>query len=108
MKGLTDAFLKMWVITNGTTSGNGIQTAFVNLVTLPGSNLRKNTGGDFACSVLLENPVGENRITYEQLAQEVNIQSCFLSLSVCSIPFYAYPFLLSSLSLRSFHRPLLC
>ena len=81
MKGLSGAILKMWVVTNGTTplsskatptpSAVNIKTAFLNLKTYPGSRLERDAGKGFACCVLLENPVGENRLTYNQLVQEV-------------------------------------
>ena len=81
MKGLNGATLLMWVISDGATplskqspptSGNGIKTAFLNLVPLPGSKIEGNVGKSFACCVLLENPVGEKRLSYEQLVQEVS------------------------------------
>ena len=79
IKGLNGASLKMWVVANGntaapplSTSPSPIKTAFVNLMTIPGSRLRSSVGEKFAATVLLENPVGENFLTYEELVQEVS------------------------------------
>ena len=65
----------MWVVANGNTASpppSPIKTAFVNLMTFPGSRLRSSVGEKFAATVLLENPVGENFLTYEELVQEVS------------------------------------
>ena len=85
MKGLNGTSLKMWVIPNGNNNlstpasktapnsqPSSIKTAYVNLMPLPGSQLERQAGEGFAATLLLENPVGQNMITYEQLLQEVS------------------------------------
>jgi len=42
---------------------------YVNLRVVPGSKL--NPEGDFRATILLENPEGENLLTYQQLQLEV-------------------------------------
>ncbi len=65
----------MWVVANGKSATNStssdIKTAFVNLAPLPGSRFRSSVGDKFRAMVLLENPVGENYLTYDRLVQEV-------------------------------------
>ena len=79
MKGLAGATLRMWVVANGTTptslkalaTPTSIKTAYINLCTFPGSKLAVAAGKDFACTVLLENPVGKNLLSHAQLIKEV-------------------------------------
>ena len=44
---------------------------FINLEALPGSKLSQQVGEGFRAMLLLENPVGENVLTYRDLEMEV-------------------------------------
>ena len=44
------------------------KSLYLNLAVVPGSRL---VGGDFRATLLLENPLGQNTLTYTQLQAEV-------------------------------------
>ena len=85
MKGLAGASVFMWIIPDHTSSApRGRQVPidakgplelpkcrFINLEALPGSKLSRQVGDGFRAMLLLENPVGENMLTFEQLQLEV-------------------------------------
>ena len=85
MKGLAGASVFMWIIPDHSSSkpkGRQVpldsqgsmelpKCRFVNLEALPGSKLSKQVGDGFKAMLLLENPVGENLLTFDQLEIEV-------------------------------------
>lgn len=94
MKGLNGATLRMWVIRNGSgpltvkatpssstsLSSSSVKTAYVNLRVVPGCKLARSAGEGFAAVLLLENPVGENMLTYSQMEKEVCKYNQFFSM----------------------------
>lgn len=86
MKGLAGASVFMWIIPDHASSApRGRQVPidtkgplelpkcrFINLEALPGSKLSQQVGEGFRAMLLLENPVGENILTFEQLQLEVH------------------------------------
>ena len=89
MKGLAGASVFMWIIPDHASSApRGRQVPidtkgplelpkcrFINLEALPGSKLSQQVGEGFRAMLLLENPVGENILTFEQLQLEVHKSS---------------------------------
>ena len=89
MKGLTGAAVFMWIIPDHSSSepkGRQVpldtkgplelpKCRFVNLEALPGSKLSQQVGEGFRAMLLLENPVGENLLTFEQLEMEVSLMT---------------------------------
>ena len=85
MKGLAGASVFMWIIPDHSSSqpkGRQVpidhqgpvalpKCRFVNLEALPSSKLSKQVGEGFKAMLLLENPVGENLLTFGQLEIEV-------------------------------------
>ena len=90
MKGIAGASVFMWIIPDHSSKPKGRQVPidtrgqvelpkcrFVNLEALPGSKLRQQAGEGFKAMLLLENPVGENPLTFDQLEIEVKIKRYF-------------------------------
>jgi hypothetical protein len=85
MKGLAGASVFMWIIPNHASStprGRQVpidtkgplelpKCRFINIEALPGSKLSQQVGEGFRAMLLLENPVGENGLIFEQLQLEV-------------------------------------
>ena len=75
IKGLEGASIHMWIIADNSlhkttpTDGN-LPCPYVNLEVVPGLNVSP-TNGRFQATILLENPVGKNILTYQQLQLEV-------------------------------------
>ena len=88
MKGLAGASVFMWIIPDHASSkprGRQVpidskgplelpKCRFVNLEALPGSKLSQQVGEEFKAMLLLENPVGENLLTFSGL--EMEVRSC--------------------------------
>ena len=72
IKGLEGASIYMW-ITSEEVSNKGPCCPYINLTLVPGSRL---VGGDFRATLLLENPLGHNTLTYTQLQAEVRYIVC--------------------------------
>ena len=68
MKGLAGTALHMWVVHKGAKVTDTPHCRFINLEMVPGSKLFVD---GFKATVLLENPVGENLLSYQQLQLEV-------------------------------------
>ena len=94
MKGLSGAVVFMWIIPDYSSSkpkGRQVpvdtkgplelpKCRFINLEALPGTKLSQQVGEGFRAMLLLENPVGENLLTFDQLEKEVSlIKSCDLA-----------------------------
>lgn len=87
MKGLTGAAVFTWIIPDNSCSirrGRQVpldsrgplelpKCRFINLEALPGSKLSQQLGEGFKAMLLLENPVGENLLTFEELQMEVSV-----------------------------------
>ena len=87
MKGLAGASVFMWIIpdhTSSTPRGRQVpidskgplelpKCRFINLEAVPGSKLSRQLGEGFRAMLLLENPVGENLLTFDQLQMEVSL-----------------------------------
>ena len=58
----------MWIVPKSAKVMSLPQSPFINLELVPGSKLCAER---FRATVLLENPVGENRLSYQQLQLEV-------------------------------------
>ena len=75
IKGLDGANLKLWLTSRGrrqyhtSSSSSPPLCRYVNVSVLPGCNL---TCDGTLATLLLENPVGENMMSYERLLQEVS------------------------------------
>ena len=68
----------MWIIADSslkkaTPTISALPCPYVNLEVVPGSAL---SNGRFQATVLLENPVGKNVLTYKQLQLEVCVPVC--------------------------------
>ncbi len=83
IKGLEGASIYMW-ITAEEVSNKGPCCPYINLTLVPGSRL---VGGDFRATLLLENPLGHNTLTYTQLQAEVRYIVC----GVCSVCVHRAP-----------------
>ena len=68
IKGLAGTALRMWIIPKSAKVTSLPQSPFTNLELVPGSKLCAER---FQATVLLENPVGENVLSYQQLQLEV-------------------------------------
>lgn len=90
MKGIAGASVFMWIIPDHSSKPKGRQVPidtrgpvelpkcrFVNLEALPGSKLGQQAGEGFKAMLLLENPVGENLLTFDQLEIEVKWKMCY-------------------------------
>jgi len=77
MKGVENTALTMWLISSDATSPPLSSTsplpAFVNVAPLHVSKLCAALGPSYTAVVLLENPVGQNLLTYSQLVKEVRM-----------------------------------
>ncbi len=77
MKGVAGTNLKMWLISSPASSSQSLspsssQPAYINLAPVHSSKFSAALGPSFMAMVLLENPVGQNRLTYGQLVREVS------------------------------------
>jgi len=68
MKGLAGTALHMWIVPKGGKVTDPPRCRFINLELVPGSKLFVD---GFKATMLLENPVGENLLSYQQLQLEV-------------------------------------
>ena len=68
MKGLASTALHMWIVPKGAKVTDLPRCRFINLELVPGSKLFVD---GFKATMLLENPVGENLLSYQQLQLEV-------------------------------------
>jgi len=85
VKGLEGVSLKLWLVSKRqyhTTSSGPPRCRYVNVSVLPGSSIRS---GGSSGALLLENPVGENVMSYERLILEVPTVVVFVFLSASSV-----------------------
>ena len=71
IKGLAGTMLHLWIVpkAGGVASPNETpKCRFLNVEVVPGSKLNRK---DFRSTILLENPQGENLLSYDQLLSEV-------------------------------------
>ena len=71
MKGIAGAALQLWITSSSTVSSGSTSKCscgYVNLELYPGSRLGE---GSFKACLLLENPRGRNKLTYDLLQQQV-------------------------------------
>ncbi len=66
MKGLNDVTLSLWAVTPS--GGGRPKSRYINIELYPGSNLGE---GSFKACLLLENPCGENLLTFDTMSSEV-------------------------------------
>lgn len=72
MKGIAGATLHLWITGSSSTVSSGstskCRCGYVNLELYPGSRLGE---GSFKACLLLENPQSRNKLSYDQLQQQV-------------------------------------